>query len=223
MELLLALLSGATLGFMHSFDIDHIVAVSAFTGKTRQGWGAIRMGAMWGFGHTVVLLAIGGLLILFRLSIPQVVQFWSEVLVGIFLVGLGVWGIRDYIRNRHIHIHRHEHDGSAHIHFHSHEADPGHVHNHSHSLFALGALHGLAGSGSVVVMIPVALADSWVPGMAFLAIFGLGSIVSMSAFSVLLSTAVGRARSKRFITSARGIAGLASLTVGMFWIVERLI
>ncbi len=223
MELILALFSGITLGFMHAFDIDHIVAVSNFTGKNVNKWAAARMGAMWGLGHTAVLLLVGGILIVFRLSIPQVVQDWSEVLVGVLLVGLGLWTIRRVLTRRGVHIHEHEHGGESHVHFHSHADDPGQAHDHSHSLFALGAVHGFAGTGSVVVMVPVAFADAWVPGIAFLTVFGVGSMVSMAAFSLLLSTAMNTARSDRMLTSLQGFAGLASLTVGIVWIFERLI
>lgn len=223
MELFLALFSGIALGFLHAFDIDHIVAVSTFTGRNVNKWAAARMGAMWGLGHTVVLLLVGGILIVFRLSIPQVVQDWSEVFVGVLLVLLGLWTIRGVLRKRGIHMHMHEHDGSAHAHFHSHQADPSHTHRHTHSLFALGAVHGFAGTGSVVVMIPVAFADTWVPGLAFLTVFGLGSMVSMAAFSLILSTAVSQARSERLLSSIQGLAGLASLSVGVMWIAERFI
>ena len=221
MELFLALFSGIALGCLHAFDIDHIVAVSAYTGRGIGRWAAARMGALWGLGHTSVLLVVGGILIVFRLSIPQIVQDWSEILVGILLVAIGIWTIRTVLAKRAIHIHRHEHDGTEHVHFHSHQHDPRHDHHHAHSLFALGAVHGFAGTGSVVVMIPVAFAGSWVPGIAFLAVFGLGSIISMAAFSLILSSAVHQARSERMLSTVQGLAGLASLSVGTLWIVER--
>lgn len=223
MDIFLALFSGAALGLLHAFDIDHLVAVATFSGKDRTMWASARMGAMWGLGHTLVLLLVGAILIVFRLSIPDIVQDWSEIFVGVLLVGLGLWTVRSVLRRRGIHIHRHAHDGAEHIHFHSHTADPANSHDHSHSLFALGAVHGFAGTGSVVVMIPVALADSWIPGITFLVVFGLGSMVSMAAFSVVLTRAVTQARSERFLLAAQGMAGLASFTVGLFWIAERML
>ena len=221
MELFLALFSGVALGCLHAFDIDHIVAVSALSGRNIGRWTAARMGAMWGLGHSVMLLIVGGILVTFRLSVPQVLQDGSEILVGVLLVVLGIWTIRGVLRHRGVHIHQHDHDGTAHMHFHSHQKDPRHSHEHAHSLFALGAVHGLAGTGSVVVMIPVAFAESWIPGIAFLAVFGLGSMMSMAVFSLILSTTINQARSERMLTSVRGLAGLASLSVGILWIAER--
>jgi hypothetical protein len=223
MEFILALVSGATLGCLHAFDIDHVVAVSTFAGKRSNKWEAGRMGAMWGLGHTVVLLVLGGILIVFRLSIPVMIQQWSEVLVGILLIVLGAWAIRDVLREKNVHIHKHTHQGQEHIHFHSHAGAKHHTHNHAHSLFALGALHGFAGTGPVVVIIPVAFATSWIPGITFLAVFGLGSMMAMAIFSLLLSSAVSQVRSARVLTITRGIAGCASLIVGIVWITERFI
>lgn len=221
MELFLALFSGIALGCLHAFDIDHIVAVSAFTDRQANRWSAARMGAMWGLGHTAVLLVVGSILVIFRLSIPQIIQDGSELLVGVLLVVLGIWTIRGVMKKRRIHIHTHEHDGAQHVHFHSHHGDADHTHSHTHSLFALGAVHGFAGTGSIVVLIPVSFAESWIPGMTFLTVFGIGSMISMAAFSLILSAVANTSRSERLLTSVQGFAGLASLAVGILWIAER--
>jgi len=72
-------------------------------------------------------------------------------------------------------------------------------------------------------MVPVAFAGSWIPGIAFLVVFGIGSMISMAAFSLILSTAANQARSERLLTSVQGLAGCASLFVGILWIAERFI
>src|SRR3989338_2272649 len=133
MDLLFPLFSGLTLGVIHAFDIDHIVAVSNFSSRTLNRWTSARIGAAWGLGHSVVLLVAGGLVVAFRLTIPVIIQEGAEVLVGILLIIIGVWSLRDYLRRRSIHLHQHTHDGVEHVHFHSHREVPGHTHSHDHS------------------------------------------------------------------------------------------
>jgi hypothetical protein len=223
MEFLLALFSGATLGLLHAFDIDHVVAVSNLTGRSDNRWAAARMGGMWGLGHTAILLLVGAGVTLLGIEIPASVQEWSEVFVGCVLIGLGAWSVRAYLIQRRIHLHRHTHDGTEHVHFHSHADDPGHAHTHSHSLFALGMTHGFAGSGAVVILIPLTLSGTPWLSLAFLGVFGLGSTIAMGAFSLLFSMTLRSAGNERVFSVARAVAGFASIAVGIFWVGERLL
>jgi ABC-type nickel/cobalt efflux system permease component RcnA len=224
MEFLLALASGFTVGCLHAFDADHIAAVSALASRTRRAVVAMRLGLMWGLGHSSILLLVGGSLVALRLPIPPEIERWAETLVGVLLVGIGAWSMWQVRRDWHQHVHRHAHDGAEHLHLHGHQSTGSHEHEHHHgnSLFAVGVAHGLAGTGAVIVLVPVALASAPLNAALFLACFGAGTMVAMALFSLLFNAAIHLTRSVHTITILRGASGLASLVVGAVWIYERL-
>jgi sulfite exporter TauE/SafE len=225
MDLLMALASGFTLGALHAFDADHVAAVSALATRTHRARSAVRLGVMWGLGHSLVLLAVGGTLTALGWTIPLSVQDAAEVGVGFLLIGLGLWTIWRVRREWHPHVHHHVHDGSDHVHVHAHpDSDAStHEHQHHHSMFAIGAAHGLAGTGTVVVLIPVALAQSPMTAALFLACFGIGTMLAMAMFSLIVNVAVQAARSVRSLAIFRAVAGGSSLVIGLWWISERLL
>ena len=65
-----AILLGALLGLRHATDADHVVAVTAIVARERRLTRAAWIGALWGVGHTVTLLLVGGAIVAFRLVIP---------------------------------------------------------------------------------------------------------------------------------------------------------
>lgn len=224
MDLVFALASGFTLGCLHAFDADHIAAVSALASRTRRALAAMRLGITWGLGHSIILLVVGGTIVVLRLSVPTAAQEWAEILVGVLLIALGAWTLVHVRRDWHQHIHRHMHDGSEHLHIHAHEDGDlhDHEHRHRHSMLAIGAAHGLAGTGAIVVLIPVALVQSPTSALLFLGIFGVGTMLAMALFSFLFNAAVHTAQSVRTITLLRAATGSASLVIGVIWIFQRL-
>src|SRR5262249_43232712 len=104
-------------GLQHATEPDHVVAVSAIVTEQRNIWKSSLVGALWGLGHTLALLATGLVLIKLRLEIPEAVRNWFETAVAVMIVLLGVGVIRRVRRDGTIHIHAHEHDGRRHIHF----------------------------------------------------------------------------------------------------------
>lgn len=225
MDLIVALASGFTLGALHAFDADHVAAVSALASRTDRARSAVRLGVMWGLGHSLVLLAVGGTVTALGWTIPLTIQDGAEIVVGFLLVGLGLWTLWRVRREWHPHVHHHAHDGSDHVHVHAHpDGDTTvHDHQHHHSMFAIGAAHGLAGTGAVVVLIPVAMAASPMSAVLFLACFGIGTMVAMAAFSLIVNAAVQAAPSVRSLAIFRAVAGGCSLLIGVWWISERLL
>ncbi len=225
MDLLVALVSGFTLGALHAFDADHIAAVSALASRSDRTRSAVRLGIMWGLGHSLVLLAVGGTLTALGWTVPSFLQDGAEIGVGFLLVGLGVWTLRRVRQDWHPHVHHHAHDGSDHVHVHAHPdgGQTSHEHQHHHSMFAIGAAHGLAGTGAVVVLIPVALAGSPMTAALFLACFGIGTMAAMAGFSLIVNAAVHVARSVHSLAIIRAVAGGSSLLIGVWWITQRLV
>jgi len=90
-------------------------------------------------------------------------------------------------------------------------------------MLAIGAAHGLAGTGAVVVMIPLALTQTPLTAILFLACFGAGTMLAMAAFSLMVNAAVQAAKSVRTLSIIRAVAGGSSLLIGVLWISERIL
>ena len=61
---------GFLLGMRHATDADHVIAVSTIVSRQRSAWGAALIGSLWGIGHTVTIMVVGGVIILFDVVIP---------------------------------------------------------------------------------------------------------------------------------------------------------
>jgi len=171
---------GLALGVKHALDADHVVAVTAMVSETKSISRSSLLGVMWGLGHSVALLAVGMVLLAFRVTMPATLAMAFEYGVGLMLVTLGSNVLRTVWAER-FHIHAHDHaDGLRHLHLHAHHGNA--THYHAHRSFAVGLLHGLAGSAALTLLV-AASAPTVVEGLLFIAIFCLGSVVGMLAVS----------------------------------------
>ena len=190
------LVAGFVIGLLHAFEPDHVVAIATQNSKSSQksslsffrkvGSGAIKssiLGALWGAGHTSSLVLVSLLIFVFSMNIPIEMLSNFEIGVGIMLVALGFFTFRNkkLIGEKHIHHHTHD-DGMIHAHPHTHDK----IHSHGHKSYIIGCIHGLAGSGSLVVLALSTLHDLQTI-LSFVLVFGIGSIVGM----VLVSSVIG--------------------------------
>ena len=194
--LLAALGLGIVLGFKHSLDPDHLVAVSTIVSRYRNPMRSFWVGTSWGLGHTTTLLIIGMVIIALRLTIPDRLALLLEFLVGIMLVGLGLQVMYN-LRKKRVHQHVHGHEEEAHGHFHSHAQER--THRQSHHVvrgvgkpflrkksFFVGTVHGVAGSAALTLLV-LASIESPLVGIVYILIFGLGSVVSMGIMTIFIS------------------------------------
>ena len=169
---------GLLLGLKHALDSDHIVAISTIVSQTRNLKKSSLFGAFWGIGHTTALLLIGLAILILKLNIPKEIALSFEFLVGIVLILLGFNLLGKSIG---MHLHKHKHGNNAHSHFHSHEGP----HHHMHKSFAVGMVHGLAGSAALMLLV-LATVKSILQGLLFILVFGAGSILGMLIISTLI-------------------------------------
>ncbi len=219
---MIAIVAGFTAGFVHVLSgPDHLAAIAPLSfDKQKKGWLA---GAQWGLGHTGGVLLVGAVAISLRESLPlDAFSAVSERLVGIVLIWIGLWGLRKAFLNVG-HIHEHEHDQASHSHIHLHETKTAHKtirsHAHTHAAFAVGTLHGLAGSAHLLGVLP-ALALPLYSAALYLAFFGVGSILAMTGFA--WATGFFSSRVKNIKKAYRySLAGLSSVSivVGCVWLV----
>ena len=209
-------MSGFTLGCVHAFDADHIAAVTAFASNHPDGKKAARFGVLWGLGHTTTLVVFGGISAALKFAIPPLVEFYAEAAVGILLVMIGIWVLRDVLKWKHVHLHSHTHDGVEHTHFHSHQEDV--QHQHTHSMFLVGATHGFAGTAAVMVIVPITLSQSFLTALLYLTLFGVGTIAAMGSFAYVLGSLSRLVGTKRYLNGFRALTGVVSLSLGLLWI-----
>ena len=91
MTLGLALLAAFLLGLRHGSDYDHIAAIGDLATAEQQPRRAMKLGLLYALGHALTVLALGVAVISFRVALPKSTDTWSEQLVGLTLLVLGVY------------------------------------------------------------------------------------------------------------------------------------
>jgi high-affinity nickel-transport protein len=183
------ILLGALLGLRHATDADHVVAVTTIVARERSLLGGARVGAIWGVGHTLTLLLLGGAIIAFRLVIPPRVGLGLEFGVAIMLIGLGFSNLRQRDEDRPPKLSR---------------------------PLLVGIVHGLAGSAAVALLVLATIREPLAAAF-YLLMFGLGTILGMMVVTMLLAApalwATGRLANMQ--TGVRMAAGALSIVFGM--------
>jgi hypothetical protein len=220
------LLLGFLLGARHALDADHVAAVAALATGTSSAAERVKLAGAWGLGHAGTLLAFGVATIALGTAVPAPLVDALEGAVGVVLVLLGV-GVLRRVRARRVHFHVHRHDdGTHHFHAHAHgtgddrarhETAHGHGHEHRPPLpraLLVGTLHGLAGSAALVLL-SLEVARSTAQAVAYLGLFGLGSVAGMCALSLAISLPL-RLLPERLGATHRGLEGaLGVFTIGL--------
>jgi high-affinity nickel permease len=206
------------LGLRHAADPDHLVAVSTLVASVgeRRGRVGARLGAAWGLGHAVTLVALGFPVVLVHAAVHGGVQRAAEALVGAIIVVLAIRLLRAWRRGA-FHAHVHEHEGERHAHVHAHVQDNGHVHEHrvrtAPQAFGIGLVHGAAGSGGVAILLLASLPSRTVAAAA-LAVLAAGTALSMTILSAGLGSALGTTRALGALRVAVPVLGIVALAFG---------
>ena len=177
---------GFIMGIKHSFEADHIAAVSTMAVNHKSIKKSTLLGFFWGIGHTIALLAVALVILSLKIKIPEKIALSLELIVAFMLILLGI-NVLITMKKKKIHAHKHKHGRENHIHFHSHILNKSHEHKHLHkqSLF-VGIIHGLAGSAALILIV-LASIDSVFIGLVYILIFGAGSLIGMSLISSVIS------------------------------------
>jgi hypothetical protein len=182
--LVVALGIAFVLGLRHASDPDHLVAVTSLIanddGDVRA---AARLGMWWGFGHASVLLAVGLPMIALKSQLPAWLERGAETGIGLVILLLAARVIAKWIRGDYrAHAHVHPHGRHRHLRR-GHESRHGHRHVRTRpQAFAIGLLHGLAGTGAVVLLL-IAGIPGRLEAAAALAVFAPMSVLSMVAWT----------------------------------------
>jgi hypothetical protein len=225
------LVLGFLVGMSHALEADHLAAVGSLASGRSSPRRLAFMGAAWGLGHTITLFLLCSAVILFGFVLTDRAAAALEFGVGVMLVVLGANVLYRMIHSK-IHFHVHDHgDERPHIHAHSHanaiaphDQDP-HVHKHPRGLpiraLMVGLVHGAAGSAALIALALATTREPWL-ALAYVAVFGLGSICGMAMLTFVVAWPMKFAeRSARWLH--RGLysaVGLAAIFIGGGLIVE---
>ena len=196
---------GFLLGLQHATDADHVVAVTAIVARERTFGRAAWIGGLWGIGHSLTVFVVGGALVAFRLVIPPRLGLGLEFGVALMLVLLGFSNLRGPSRA------------------------PARTHGHPPAFnggrpLIVGVVHGLAGSAAVAILVLAAIPRT-AYALAYLLVFGVGTIGGMTVITALVAAPIVYAgeRVARFQTGIRLAAGAISLVFGLLLAREILV
>lgn len=194
---------GFFLGMTHATEADHIAAVATLAARSSDLRTTFRTGVLWGLGHMTMLVLVGGVVLLVGSAIPEHIAATLESLVGFMLIALGIdvlWRARNQRAPALVHGHAHPHAGEG-----SRRWRP----------FVVGLVHGMAGSAALVVLAAGA-AHEPAAGLAYVLLFGFGSVFGMAFVSLAMALPLHyAARRLPRIAAWIGVAtGILSCVIG---------
>jgi high-affinity nickel-transport protein len=202
---------GFLLGMRHATDADHVVAVTTIVSRERSLRAAMTMGALWGLGHTVTILGVGGAIVLFGLVIPPRLGLSMEMSVAVMLVILGALNLTGALRDVAHHRGAHRHDDAP-----EKTASRMDAAQVARPL-VVGVVHGLAGSAAVALLVLATIHDAnW--ALVYLGVFGFGTVLGMICLTALMSRPLAKATEWSHtaeLTLVR-LTGFVSLSFGLF-------
>jgi high-affinity nickel-transport protein len=190
-SLILTFVTSLMLGMRHATDPDHIVAVTTIVSRERSVVKAAGIGALWGAGHTITLLLVGGAIIAFKIVFDARLGLSMELCVAIMLIVLGVLNLFDV---------RAKSGGPS-----------------ASRPLIVGVVHGLAGSAAAALLILPLIDDPrW--AALYLLTFGLGTIVGMTIITLTIAapSLLAAAHIPSLQRSLRFASGAVSLVFGLY-------
>ncbi len=192
-------------GIIHAFEADHLLAVSTLISRRNKTVLFLRDGIFWGLGHTSTIFLAGIMIILFKINLPEALFGYLEAIVGGMLILVASLRLYSFVRKKDT-------------------GRPGDTRPSHRPAYNVGFIHGLAGSGTLILLV-MAQISSVAGSLLFLLVFGLGSVIGMALVSVGMGWLYQRKDIFRglFYSSLVVISSLACLVYGVYIIYENIV
>jgi high-affinity nickel permease len=191
LNLVFAFVTSLLLGMRHATDPDHIVAVSTIVSREQSMSRARRIGVLWGAGHTLTILLVGGMIIAFKVAFTPRIGLSLELIVALMLILLGTLNVLG--------------------------VSPSAAVINAVRPFLVGVVHGLAGSAAATLLILPLIDDArW--AVLYLFVFGVGTIVGMAIMTLAIAApaALASTRVRGLQRTIRFASGAVSLCFGVY-------
>ncbi len=215
---------------------DHLAAVTPLVFDSKKNhW---QIGGAWGLGHLLGMLLIGVLYYMFKAYIPvDRISEYSEQIVGIILIGLGLWAfyrMKKVHEHHHIHPHIHSDGFQDFVHVHEHNVDT-HLHTHPKeksknqnliTATGVGIVHGFAGISHFLLMLPALAFHSQWQSAQYLIGFAIGTVSAIIIFSYIIGKfhkLNPNQHQHNVFKNLRFWGGIVAIVVGVFWLIKNFI
>lgn len=207
-DVLLFAVLALALGFKHSYDADHLVAVSNLLTRSQSLRKTSLMSISWAAGHMITASIITVILYTFRETLLSEFLAHVELIVAVMLVAIGVLGL--LIEFGWLHHHLHEHEGKEHTHSHLHVYPRFTEHR---AMFSIGIVHGLASNDELLVLFVASLSVTSLLGLlGGVGVFSIGVVLGMIVFGLGVSYPIlrwGSTRVRRAVNVGAAVISLA--------------
>lgn len=222
-------------GVRHGIDFDHIAAITDIVGSQRHLSRGLIYSSLYAFGHGVMVVVLGILLILLGQRLPPSLDFVFGKMVGVTLIILGIYVLFSIVRyGSHFQMRSRFMLVFSAIKFGYHKLLHNFDFSHKHpklkeekygykSAFGIGLIHGVGAETPTQIAALAALVSigNGAKAALFLLFFVLGIFSSNLAVAILSSYGYFKARRRNKLYLAIGLlTALFSLTVGVIFLQE---
>lgn len=196
---------------------DHLAAVSPIAIETKHKvW---RIGFYWGAGHLFGMLVIGLLFIIFKEAIPvNSISNYSEQLVAIVLIGIGLWSLYKLFYRESIHKKSKRITNEV-LFNQKQDQKQRKVNNGITSSFSIGLLHGFAGIAHFLLLLPVLGFSSKVDSGLYIIGFAIGTVLAMTLYSMILGVLTKLVSNNKLLLNViRTTGSVFALVIGFYWL-----
>jgi nickel/cobalt transporter (NicO) family protein len=197
MEQFWFLAGGFLLGCLHALEADHIVTVSNLVLNKESLKKSMRLAFQWSLGHSLTLTILALLVFSLDSAFVALMSSSAEQMVGLVMIFLGLIVFFQELKQDS----RFKKLGHKHAEF------------SGRQIFGVGVLHGIAGSASIFLLIPVALTKSIFGVLSYVALFCLGMILTMGLYGLFLQSF--SLKKNGYLPKIRFIVAIFSVTIGI--------
>lgn len=199
MEQIWFLAGGLLLGCLHALEADHIITVTNLVLNKDSLKNSLRLALQWGFGHSLTLTILAILVFSLDTAFMALMSTTAEQMVGVTMIFLGlIVFFQELKQNSKFKVFAHKD-----------------VETSGSQLFGVGVLHGVAGSTSIFLLIPVALTKSIWGVFSYVGLFCLGMILTMGLYGLFLQKFSTNKNFYTYLPKARFVVAIFSVTIGI--------